>query len=331
MSLYENTSVLDDLRYEFRYGSMATKLIMLNVGIFFMIRLIHLILYLFTAMPFSQFSDSYTSWFMAPAAFSNLLIQPWSVITYMFLHEGFWHLFFNMLILYIFGRIFTDLLGNRRTLPVYVLGGMAGFLFYILIFNFVPAFHNRVPDAYMLGASAGVMAVMWAAATLRPDYRIVLFIIGSVKIKYIALFFLAFDLITLAHENSGGHLAHLGGALFGFVFVKQLNAGTDWSKGFNGVVDQLIAWNPFKPKQLRAVHNKWKGAQKQADKNYKQHYTYNTASNKSSNDPTNSTTNSSFDPKQQQEIDAILDKIAESGYESLSKEEKEFLFKSSRD
>ncbi|MGV3510259.1 MAG: rhomboid family intramembrane serine protease [Sphingobacteriaceae bacterium] len=221
-----------------------------------------------------------------PAYPESLLYKPWTVVTYMFTHVDIFHFFFNMLVLYWFGRIFEDFLNQKQFTFTYLAGGLFGALLFILFYNIFPAFEEAKYNSILLGASGSVMAIVAATATLLPDYSIRLLLFGDVRLKYLALIYVLIDVISIAGVNPGGSIAHLGGAFLGFIFIKQLQSGNDWSKLFQ------------RRKRLKVV----KG------------------------NPT--TFNSSKIPEQEL-IDQILDKISRSGYESLTKQEKEQLFKAS--
>jgi hypothetical protein len=224
----------------------------------------------------------------------------------MFTHGEVMHILFNMLVLYWFGKILTEFLGNRKILPLYLLGGISGAILFIASYQLFPIFHAAVPEARAWGASASVMAVMIAAATLVPDYTMFLLLIGPVKIKWIALIAVVLDLISIPSSNAGGHIAHLGGALFGFVFIRQMQKGRDLSSGINWLIDKSA--NLFKPKTPLKVsyRTKEKSTKQSAGKTVVQ-------------------------SSKQERLDSILDKIAQSGYDSLTKDEKEFLFKVSKE
>lgn len=290
-------SVIEEIKYRLKQDNAVIKIIMINVMVFLAFAFINVIFYLIKSQETSQW---FTRLFMLPASLGNLIYQPWSIFTYMFLHEGLLHILFNMIWLYWFGQLFQQYLGNSKTYRVYLLGGFFGALLYILFFNIFPAFSASVGQSYALGASAGVLAIVVATATLLPDYRISLFLLGSVKLKYIALFSVLLDLINIPNGNAGGHIAHLGGAAFGYVFIKFLYSKSPYVNAFNQFFDQLGSW--FKPKPKMKIHHRT---------------TYMRVENNKK--------------PSQQEIDMILDKISKNGYESLSKTEKEILFKASKD
>jgi membrane associated rhomboid family serine protease len=284
-------SITNDIKHYFRYGNVVTKLILANVAVFLFFGLFYLCSYLFES---TTWYDLITNKLKVPAAAHTLLYQPWSVFTYMFLHTGLGHVFFNMLWLYWFGEIFVLHIGDKRVLPLYILGGLSGAVIYMLAYNFIPVFKPQVDSSLMLGASASIFAIVFGAATLNPDYEIRLILLGNVRIKYIAVFSLLLDVINIPYGNAGGYIAHVGGAISGFLYIRGLQNGTD----IFGWLDKL--GNPFKRKSpLRTTYR---------NENYRKPI-------EKSNTKT-----------EQQRVDEILDKIARSGYDSLNKEEREFLF-----
>jgi membrane associated rhomboid family serine protease len=253
-----------------------------------------------------------------------ILMHPWVPITSVFLHESFGHILWNMLSFYWFGRIVGDLLGNHRVLPLYLLGGLVGGAFY-----FVAAqFHwlgLGLPSEMVLGASAAVMAMVACAATIAPDYIFNLLFIGPVKLKYIAFILFFLDLISIAdRSNTGGHLAHLGGAAFGLFFAAQLREGRDLGKPINQFIDFFLGLfnGSRKPK---FTYERGGGGQKGYSETQKKQ----SAQGSKTTDTTKKSPNPGT-PDDQARLDAILDKIKQKGYDSLTKEEKEFLFKASQ-
>jgi membrane associated rhomboid family serine protease len=287
-------NVLEDIKQNFLFSKNAIKrIITINVMVFLVVAVVNVIAYLLKS---SFASSSFTGYLTLPASFSAFIYKPWSIITYMFLHDGFLHILFNMLWLYWMGNILYEYLGNKRVYQAYFIGGIFGGIIFMLSYNIFPAFEHIKYDAYALGASAGVLSVVVATATLLPNYEIRLMLLGSIKLKWIAVISVMLDVISIPNGNPGGHIAHLGGALFGFLFIKQLQNNTILDKVW-GKMSTL-----FNPSKKLKVHHK------------------------------NATdTSSSSDKPSQQEIDAILDKISRSGYDSLSKREKEQLFKASKD
>jgi membrane associated rhomboid family serine protease len=247
-------------------------------------------------------------WLAGTASPGSMLLKPWTLISYMFVHVGLFHLLGNMLILYFAGRIFSDLLNAKRFTAVYFMGGIAGFLAYFAAFNLFPVFSGA--QGLIYGASASVIAILVALATYMPNMEVRLILIGNVKLKWIAVFFVALDIAFLDSTNSGGHIAHLGGAAFGYLFSLSLKNGQDWSKYFWGVVNffgELI-----KPKPKMKVAGQAPRTAQQGSNTATAPYRREKGS------------------AEQEKIDAILDKISRSGYDSLTKAEKEFLFKASK-
>jgi len=306
----ENNSILDDIKQEFRFGDVVNKLIILNVAIYFITILVFIAFKFGTGDLDNSSFYTFFHWLSLPANPIQLLKQPWSLFSHMFLHSptSFFHLLFNMISLYIFGRILLIFLKTRQFLSIYFLGGLAGAFLFVILTSIIPVLGN---NGYAVGASAAIMSVVLAAATLSPDYSIRLIFLGNVKIKWIALAFICFDIMGLAgSSNLGGHIAHLGGAIFGIVFINQLRKGNDWSVGPNKMVTNIGARLSRNKKPTVAYVNEEKLQQKSSPKSKSSFY---------EGDST------------QQKIDAILDKISEKGYDSLSKKEKEFLFKYSKD
>ncbi|MEX2594507.1 MAG: rhomboid family intramembrane serine protease [Anditalea sp.] len=241
------------------------------------------------------------SYLMMPASIPYFLSQPWTIITYMFLHEGFFHILFNMLFLYWFGLLINEFLGSRKLVNLYILGGLTGGLFYLLIYNLAPLFSNQVGGALMLGASAGVYAIVVGAATLSPNTEFHLILLGPVKIKYIAIFYVIVAFANSSGANAGGELAHLGGAALGFLYILQLRNGRDIGYPIQAVGRFFENIFTKKPK-VKVTYRK---------------------PSSGSNSPEPKKT---VDVSTQEEIDKILDKIAEKGYDNLTKEEKRKLF-----
>ncbi|MBL0309795.1 MAG: rhomboid family intramembrane serine protease [Bacteroidetes bacterium] len=288
-------SLIGDLKYKFRYGNVVVKLIFANIGVFLAVGLLQLFSFLFQTNSFMEWLISNLE---APASLSLLMKQPWSVLTYMFLHKGVFHVLFNMLWLYWFGEIFILYLGDKKILPLYLIGGLAGAGLYILAFNVLPVFKPMLESSYMLGASASVFAIVFGATTLNPDHEMRLLLIGDVKIKYIALVSLLLGVINIPMGNPGGNIAHVGGALSGFLFIKALRSGVDLTSPFRRFFQFLKElFNPSS--KMKVTH---RSAQQRSETNHP----------RSGNE--------------QERVDAILDKIARSGYDGLTKEEKDFLF-----
>lgn len=286
-------------------NNALVQIIIINVLVFAAIRVLE-VFFIFSGT--RDLYDFLLRKLQLPADIGTFFTQPWSIITYFFAHYDFFHILFNMLFLFWFGKIIQEFLNSKRVISLYVLGGLAGGLLYMLIYNFIPFFSDRLDVSFMLGASAGVFAIVVAAAVFMPDYTFFLLFIGPVKIKYIAIFYVFMSFIGTTGANAGGEIAHLGGALVGWLYITQLNQGNDLG---GWVISSMNFFKSlFKPQpKIKVSH---RGANRQPSQ--KAH-----------------TSRSSSAPRTEQaEIDAILDKISQSGYESLSKEEKQKLFNASK-
>ena len=289
--------ILDDFKRIITGDNPLSKIIVVNVVVFLITEL------------FGRFIPI-VNWFALPGDAASFLLHFWSIITYMFLHANLMHILFNMLWLYWIGKILLEYLGPRRFAAIYFLGGIAGGLLYSLSFNLLAISGSFPMGGLLLGASAGVMAIVAASGTLLPDYRISLFLIGPVPLKYLAIGALILTSVLDFSVNMGGKLAHIGGAALGFFFVRNLQQGKDWSVPFYSFLFALR--NPFMKKKMRVVLNNTSKAK----------------SEKSTPPPSSGSSNMS-EEQQQQLIDTILDKIGKSGYDSLTESEKEILFKAS--
>jgi membrane associated rhomboid family serine protease len=285
-----NNNVLKDLKYKvFQSGNPVFFYIGVNVLIYIVITLLNVPFFL-SGKGGIEFDSLIREYAGFPASVEKLPFRFYTIITYQFFHEGLMHVLFNMLWLFWVGNIFLDFLKPRQFHFLYLSGGVAGALVFLLAYNVFPIFQANLHAATVIGASASVMAVIVATATLLPDYSMRLLFFGDVKLKYLAIAYVVLDLIGLGSANAGGSFAHLGGAVLGFAYIKLLKSGTDWSNLFKR-----------KPK-LRVVKNE---SAKQAAKK-------------------------ETDAVNQEEIDRILDKISKTGYDKLSKQEKETLFKASK-
>ena len=290
--------IFDGIRLTFRKGDNLIKLIYINVAVFILITIIAVIGFL---LKNNSISEKTLELLSVPASLKVLLTRPWTLITYMFTHQEVLHILFNMLWLYWFGRIFLEYLDERKLVAVYLLGGICGALVYIISFNVFPAFTSVVADSAAIGASASVMAIVVAIAVYVPDYTVQLFLFGRIKIKYMALAIFILTSVMDFSVNSGGKLAHIGGALFGYFYIISLKQGHDIGKGFNKIIDFFVTM--FKPrKKLKVTHKK-----------VATEYEYN-----------------KIKVEHQKRINLILDKISKGGYDSLTKEEKEALFNESQ-
>ncbi len=284
------------LKYQFARLSIAEKLIAINVLVFLVNRLV----------PFLMGSNPelIEQWFWLPKGLNEFISQPWSLVTYSFFHSTFGHIFWNMLLLYFSSRILLNLFGNRKFINIYFLGVILGGLVFVAAYNIFPAFTKL--SSYLIGASAGVMAVLIFVCTYIPNQEVRVFFF-NIKLWYIGAFAVLIDLLQMPTGNAGGHLAHLGGAVLGYFYARQLTNGKDIGEGFSKMLDSL--GNMFKPKQRKAPMKtvyKTKKASSSSKANYSK-------------------------DSHQKKIDTILDKISKSGYESLSKAEKDFLFKAGKE
>ncbi len=297
-------NIIEELKRSFRQGNMLTRLIYINAGVFIIIGFIFVIFRLLTPGNTldelrSWYTDKFLTYLMVPSIPGELLQRPWTLITYMFTHFNFMHIFFNLLMFYWFGRIFLQYFTEKQLLSTYLLGGIAGAVFYLLLLNGFPGLQQYL-GSNMLGASAAIMAVVVAISFYVPDYTLYLLFLGPVKLKYIALFIIVLDLLMIASYNAGGHIAHLGGALYGYLFYRQYQAGKEPGKWLNDALDRMMTLFTRKPRLNVSYRQR---STRMSDEEYNRQKA-----------------------EQQREIDRILDKIAQSGYESLTKKEKETLF-----
>lgn len=294
---------ITDLKETFKRGNIYIQLIYINAGVFVLTSLLTVFLMLFnrSSEPILRFLDM-------PASVTAFLEQPWSLFTYMFMHAGVMHILFNMLWLYWFGSLFLYFFSAKHLRGLYVLGGICGGLLYLLAYNVFPYFSGVVNYSYLLGASASVLAIVVATAYREPNYQVRLLFIGTVKLKYIALFMIITDLLFMTSNNAGGHIAHLGGALAGLWFAASLSKGKDMTAWINRALDWISglfdgkSWKRKKKPTMKVHYNR----------NPKD-FDYNARKKADS-----------------EEVDRILDKLKKSGYESLTTEEKKSLFDASK-
>ena len=285
-----------DLKYHYSRLNIAEKLIAVNVVLFLLTRLIGVL--------FSFNMDTLLRWFELPKELGVFIFQPWSLITYAFLHGSFGHIFWNMLMLYFTGRIFMNLYGERKFVNVYFLGAIFGGLIFILSYNIFPGLIGL--NNSLIGASAAVMAVLIFVCTYTPnqEVRIIFF---NVKLWHVGVFSILIDLFFIGGgSNIGGRLSHLGGAFVGYFYARRLMDGTDIGAGFSNMLDRIAnLFSKEKKAPMKTVYRKPTSNLKKAANSDKE--------------------------KHQRQIDIILDKISKSGYESLSKAEKDFLFKAGKE
>lgn len=293
--------IFEDLKRTFRQGNIVIRLIYINVAAFILCTLLSVVLGLFNINVTEILRNLYL-----PADLLQILRRPWTLITYMFMHAGIWHLLGNMLWLYWFGKLFLYFFSSKHLRGLYIVGGLLGGLLYIMAYNLLPVFSSQLYSATLLGASASVLAIAIATAVREPEYRINLMFVGPVKLKYFALFIVLFDALYVGSNNAGGHIAHLGGALAGWWFAKGISRGYDITHWANVCIDAIggifSKRKPRKPKMKVHTTNS-----RTAD------YDYNARKKEKSD-----------------EVDRILDKLKHSGYSSLSDEEKRRLFEASK-
>lgn len=293
-------TIITDFKNTFQRGNIHIRLIYINAGCFIITTLIKVLLQLF-----NRANENLFQWGELPASIDRFISQPWSIITYMFMHAGIMHLLFNMLWLYWFGALFLQFFSAKHLRGVYILGGIFGGVLFIASYNIFPYFAPIISYSFMLGASASVLAIVAAAAYREPNYPIRLFIVGTIRLKYLAIIAILTDLLFITSENAGGHIAHIGGALSGLWFAASLSKGWDITVWINKPLDFILSIFNGKPRKAKMkIHY---GSDKEKD------YQYN--ANKK---------------HQSEEIDRILDKLKKSGYESLTTEEKKSLFDASK-
>ena len=288
-------NIVDDLKSQFRLGDITTKLIFWNIALFVIPFLI------FGLLRLLGLHIDYISFVSLSSNLVDLLWKPWSLITYAFFHIDFFHILFNLIVLNVVGRLFIVYFTQKQLLGVYILGAIFGGIGFILGYYFLGM------NAPIIGASASVMAILVAITTYNPLMNIRLMFVGNVKLWHITAVYLLLDLMNMRLENTGGHISHLSGALFGFLYIKLLENGTDLSKIVSNVINFFVTlFSKSKATPFKNVH-----------KNYK----------KPMDAPISKIVTKD---KTQQQIDEILDKISKSGYDCLTKEEKEFLFKTGK-
>lgn len=280
-------TLVNNLKDRFQNGNIVAKLIYINCAVF----LATLLTKVFQGLYVNEY-HFIIEWFSLEANTSSLLGKPWSIISYGFLHADFIHILMNLIVLYYIGNLFLEYFTQKQLLSFYLLGTFFGGLLFVFSQNFFPLFNGKT--SILVGASAGISAIFIGISAYIPNYQIKLRFIGYVKLSYLAAFWIGLDVLGLVGTNAGGHFAHLGGALFGFLYVKQAS-----NKEIR-IFDFVSLLFKKRQKPLKTVHKSKRKAKKNTAKN------------------TDLT---------QKQIDSILDKISKSGYDTLTKSEKEFLFK----
>ncbi|OCK44314.1 rhomboid family intramembrane serine protease [Tenacibaculum soleae] len=284
-------NILENLKYRFKNAGIVEQLIYVNLAVFLLVFISNTFGFLFQAN-----TNLFVEWFSLPASFNDFSSKPWTIITYGFLHTSFLHILLNLIALFYIGHLFKQYFTAKQLLNFYLLGTLFGGIIFITSYNFFPALQRVADNSVLLGASAGISAIFIGIATYIPNYELKFPLIGYVKLYVLACVWIAVDIIQIPAGNAGGHLAHIGGALFGFLYVV---------KASNKELEILKPLKKFFEKKEKPLKTVYKSGKK----------TKNTTSKKSEN---------------QQEIDAILDKISKSGYDTLTKTEKDFLFKQGR-
>ena len=287
-------NLTDNLKQTFKNGNTLTKLIYANVAVFLFVNVLLIIFRLFNIDASGHFD-----WLAIPSNLSDLVRHCWTPLTYMFLHKEIMHLLFNMLMLYWFGKIFLIYYSEKQLLSLYIFGGLVAALVYVAAYNIFP-YYSPVSDySLLMGASGSIMAIIVAAAGRAPNVEMNLLLIGRVKLIYIALVTVLISFFSVTGNNGGGEMAHLGGAMGGYLFVIIGNKGTDITTFINKIIDFFVNLRRPRPKLKTTKFN----AQRMSPEEYNQ---------KKAQDSV--------------EIDRILDKIKTSGYESLTTDEKKRLF-----
>jgi len=290
MNLFEN------LRQTFLQGNAVIRLIYLNVAVYLLLQITVVVLKLFTL------DGSFVFTYLAlPSSLEMLMYRPWTLLTYMFLHQDFFHILFNMLALYWFGRLFLSYFNEKQLFGLYVVGGLSAGLLYMIAYNVFPLFAGS--SAVLMGASGSIMAVILAVAAYSPNVEMRFMLLGNLKLKYIALAVVLISFFGITSRNAGGEIAHLGGALYGYFFIVSLRHGKDSTRAVNRIIDFFV--NIFRRRKLKV--SKSPKNKKMTDEEFNMHKANNL-----------------------EEINRILDKIKASGYSSLTETEKKKLFEQSK-
>ena len=291
-------SIWKDIRNKFNSGDSYSKILYTNIAFFLIYKASLVVSFLFQI---NYLNDFLVNYLYFPSNTIEFLKKPWTIISYMFLHVSFMHILFNMICLYFGSKLFLQYFNGKQLISVYIVGGISGALFYMFSYNFFPVFNSSLQNSVLLGASASVISIFIAVSTYVPNYRVSLPLIGSVQLKYIAIILIVLDIFNIEVSNPGGHISHLGGAIFGYIYIKLLKRGIDISVNYHNFINYFTR---FKKNKFKKVYKR-----------------------KNSSDDDLFRTNKA---NKQKKINEILEKISKSGYESLSKKEKELLFKESK-
>lgn len=289
-------TIWNDIKSNYKSGTSFTRILYINLGFFILYKILFVFSFLFDTGEIDVFIKDY----LALSSNSVLLLKkPWTFISYMFVHQSFFHLLFNMVWFHLGSKLFLQYFNGKQLISTYILGGISGGLLFITAFNVFPVFSSDVLNSSVVGASASVIAVFIAISTYSPNYRISIPFIGNIPLKYIAITLIVLDFLSISPDNPGGHIAHIGGVIFGYIYVSLLKRGIDISVNFYNFINFFS--QKKKHKKSKKVNTR------KSDDIFR-----------------------SEKAEKQKHINSILEKISKSGYESLTKEEKELLFKESK-
>lgn len=294
---------IEDIKRSYLQGSMLLRLIFINIGVFVLLHVVVIVVMLFNV------SGDLVQWVELPSNLKTLLVRPWTLVTYMFSHYGLMHILFNMLWLYWLGRIFMEYFSPKQLTGVYLLGGLGGAVLYLMAYNLLPYFAGS--HAFLIGASASVIAIVVATAVYAPDYKIGLLFIGEVALKWVAIVTVGIAVIGLEGGNMGGNIAHIGGTIVGALFAVRIKSGRDITRPLNACIDAIVGLfngRSFKLPEFKRPQGK----------------------SKEGVPPRSTGAHRPDDLVSEEELDVILGKIKVAGYDALTDEEKDKLFKASR-
>ncbi|MBX6379919.1 MAG: rhomboid family intramembrane serine protease [Thermoflavifilum aggregans] len=296
-------------------NNIVFKLICINLVVYLLLNFIRVIYFLY-GFSYADFYDQIMPWVVLPSSWHGLVTHPWTLLTFMFVHLSFWHILSNMLWFWVFGRLLQDFAGYQKVAPVYLYGGLAGGALFVLSYHIFPIFRPVAEQSTAFGASASVMAIAFAVTLLIPRFRFFPMVAGGIPLWVVTVIFVLVDLASIPHGNAGGHIAHLGGAAFGALFMWQLQRGHDWSAGMQRMFVWVNGW--FDPERRQTSHRPHKEEKTSA---------YRTSKFYRSDVPPFKKVSRVSEKK----IDEILDKINEQGFHSLTREEREILKRASQE
>ncbi|MDR2130981.1 MAG: rhomboid family intramembrane serine protease [Odoribacteraceae bacterium] len=296
-----SAGIWNGIKRSFKQGSALTRLLYINIGIYLVLALLNACSWI-AGIPGME--QEFLQYLGVPADLFWLARAPWTLVSYMFTHFSFLHLLFNMLWLYWFGSIFQDHLPGKGLIALYLLGGVTGAFVYMLAYNVLPVFAGELLLSRAIGASGAVMAIVFAVCLYLPNYRIYVLLIGPVRLIHLALFTVIVDLISIPQGNAGGHIAHLGGALFGCLYSFAIRREVDITRWLT-VLFHLLGKRPRRKSKMRVKYRK--KVSEMSDREYNMER-----------------------KRRDDRVNEVLDKISRSGYDSLTKEERAILFNSGR-